>query len=36
MIGRYYVVTGKKIDHSNTEFRKGELTGVSYAGIAGA
>ena len=34
--GRYYVVTGKKIDHSNTEFRKGELTGVSYAGIAGA
>jgi hypothetical protein len=24
---------GKKIDHSNTEFRKGELTGMSYAGI---
>lgn len=31
--GRNYIVMGKKIDHSNTEFRKGELTGVSYAGI---
>lgn len=31
--GRYYIVMGKKIDHSNTEFRKGELTGTSYAGI---
>ena len=32
--GRFYIVTGRKIDHSNTEFRKGELTGTSYAGIA--
>jgi hypothetical protein len=31
--GRFYIVMGKKIDHSNTEFRKGELTGMSYAGI---
>ena len=31
--GRHYIVMGKKLDHSNTEFRKGELTGMSYLGI---
>lgn len=33
--GRYYIITGRKIDHSNSDFRKGELTGESFAGITG-
>ena len=32
--GRFFIIMGRKIDHSNTEFRKGEITGTSYAGIA--
>lgn len=31
--GRYFIIKGLKIDHANTEFRKGECTGESYAGI---
>lgn len=31
--GRFFIIMGRKIDHSNTEFRKGEVTGMSYAGI---
>jgi len=29
-IGRYFIIQGRKLDTSNTEFQKGELTGVSY------
>ena len=32
--GKYFIVTGYKVDTSNTDFRKGEITGVSYSGIA--
>jgi hypothetical protein len=32
--GRYYIITGRKLDHANTDFRKGELTGTSWANIA--
>lgn len=28
--GRFFIVTGHKLDISNTDFQKGELTGVSY------
>lgn len=31
--GRYYIIQGRKIDSANTDFKKGELTGVSYAGV---
>ena len=31
--GRFFIIMSRKIDHSNTEFRKGEVTGMSYAGI---
>jgi len=31
--GRFFIVMGRKVDTSNTEFTKGELTGMSYAGI---
>jgi hypothetical protein len=31
--GRFYIVMGRKIDHSNTEFRKGELSGTSWAKV---
>ena len=33
--GRYFIVQGRKIDTSNTDFRKGQLTGTSYAGVTG-
>ena len=31
--GRYFIIMGRKIDSSNTEFRKGEFTGTSYVNI---
>lgn len=31
--GRYFIVEGKKLDESNSDFKKGELTGTSYANI---
>lgn len=33
--GNYFIVTDRKIDTSNTDFKKGELTGVSYPLISG-
>ena len=32
--GRFYIITGRKIDEANTDFKKGEVTGESYAGIS--
>ena len=34
--GKNYIVTGRKVDSSNTEFIKGELSGVSYIGVTEA
>ena len=34
--GKTYIVTGRKVDSSNTEFVKGELSGVSFLGITEA
>jgi len=31
--GRFFIIMGRKIDTANTEFRKGELSGVSYVGV---
>jgi hypothetical protein len=31
--GRFFIITGRKLDTSNTEFKKGEVSGMSYAGI---
>jgi hypothetical protein len=31
--GRYYIVMGRKIDTGNTAFKKGQLTGMSYANV---
>lgn len=31
--GRFFIIMGRKIDHSNTEFRKGEFTGTSYVNV---
>jgi hypothetical protein len=31
--GRFYIITGRKVDESNTDFKKGEVTGESFAGI---
>ena len=28
--GRFYIVTGSKLDISNTDFQKGEVTGMSF------
>jgi hypothetical protein len=28
--GRFFIVTGHKLDIANTDFQKGEVTGVSY------
>ena len=33
--GRFYIVTDRKRDVSNTDYEKGEMTGVSYALIDG-
>lgn len=34
--GRYFIITGRKLDSSNVEFRKGEVSGVSHLLITGA
>lgn len=31
--GKFFIITGRKLDLSNTDFQKGELTGESYANI---
>lgn len=31
--GRFYIIQGRKLDNSNTDFAKGELTGTSWANI---
>ncbi len=31
--GRFYIIMGRKLDESNTDFKKGELTGTSYIKI---
>jgi hypothetical protein len=31
--GRFYIIMGRKFDTANTEFKKGELSGMSYANI---
>lgn len=33
--GRFFIIQGRKLDSGNTEFKKGELTGVSYNGVDG-
>ncbi len=31
--GRFFIIQGRKLDSGATEFKKGELTGVSYNGV---
>lgn len=33
--GRYFIIQGRKLDSGNTEFRKGEVSGVSHLLITG-
>lgn len=34
--GKFFIITGRKIDTSNSEFTKGEISGTSYSNITGS